>query len=117
MRCTKEATPSLPCPELVGAARIPKRCCRPSPPIFVAYLRKIVGEDEGRTGAIGAMHDGDRLVGQLEIAIDAGDPGIVPFCRFSEVDVRQDAPGQLHLQADASMLPPARRHPYHRKLQ
>jgi len=42
------------------------------------------------------MHDGDRLVGQLEIAIDAGDPGIVPFADLSEVDVRQDAPGQLH---------------------
>ena len=62
-----------------------------------ADLRQIVGEDEGRTGAIGAVDGRDGLVGELEPRVQIGDRRVIPLLDLAEVDVCEHRTGQLHV--------------------
>ncbi len=60
-------------------------------------LGEIVGEIIGRAGAVRAMHDGDRLVGQAGPLVEIGDLLVVPFDDLAEEDVGDDRARQLEL--------------------
>ncbi len=57
-----------------------------------AHLGQIIGEDEGRAGAVGAMHDGNSLRRQLDVWIEPSQRGVVPRLDLAEEDLGQGRP-------------------------
>ena len=55
------------------------------PPVR-AHLGKVIGEGERGAGAVGAMHHGDGLRGQLQVLIELADRSIVPRPDLAEKD-------------------------------
>ena len=62
-----------------------------------AHLGEVVGEDEGGAGAVGAVDDGDRPVGQGDARVELLDGGVVPLGDLAQVDVGEDGAGELEL--------------------
>ena len=60
-------------------------------------LRQVIGEQEGCAGAVGAVHDGDFRIRQIDARIEGGNFRRIPLGDLAEVDVGGDRPGQLHL--------------------
>src|SRR5262249_49521588 len=52
---------------------------------LAADLGEVVGKDESRAGAVGAVHDRDRLVGQPDIPVETSNPGVVPLADLPEI--------------------------------
>ena len=62
-----------------------------------ADRREVVGEDVGRSAAVGPVHNGDRLVGQADTAVVRGEGRIVPILDRSEEDAGDGLGRELQL--------------------
>ena len=71
---------------------------------FFADFGKIVGPDEGRSAAVGAVDNNDVLRRQIHARIRFGDFRIVPFGDFTQEDPRQRVPGEVQLRRHAGQI-------------
>ena len=67
-------------------------------------LRKEIGPYEGAAAAIGAVYDNDLAIGQGDVAIDGGDPGVVPAADFAQVDVGENIGGKVKIGASVGQI-------------
>src|SRR6185437_5192199 len=64
---------------------------------FGARLGEIVRPDERGAGAVGAVHDADRGVGEVRAGVERGDGGVIPLRDLAEEDVREHRARELEL--------------------
>ena len=100
---TCPATPSFPLPPRptghLTDAPLPTLLCP-----LCAHAGEVIGEDAGGAAAVGAVHDDDRLVGELHARVVIGNLRVVPFGDLAEVDVGHVFRGELQPLGDAGKV-------------
>ena len=86
---TVPATPSLPLAPAPAGHFTLVDDAHLAPSTRGLCIDEVVGEHEGRAGAVGAVHRGDGQAGQLHAVIELGDLRIVPLGDLAEIDVGQ----------------------------